>query len=63
MRGFKLKYLMKRLLRRYLPDELVDQPKRGFMVPMGSWLRRELQEPLLDCLSEASVKRRGYFRS
>lgn len=26
------------LLRRYLPDEMVDRPKRGFTPPMGKWL-------------------------
>jgi asparagine synthase (glutamine-hydrolysing) len=33
---------MKRLLRRYLPDELVYRRKWGFPAPIGNWLSRDL---------------------
>ena len=41
--GSKSKYLLKKLLYRYVPKSLVDRPKRGFGAPIGSWLRNELK--------------------
>ncbi|MGH2812802.1 MAG: asparagine synthase (glutamine-hydrolyzing) [Actinomycetota bacterium] len=51
------KYILKNVLRRYLPTELVDRPKRGFSPPLRSWLMNDLR-PLIDRhLSEAAVRR------
>tara|TARA_B100000989_G_scaffold50747_1_gene33600 strand:- start:9325 stop:11196 length:1872 start_codon:yes stop_codon:yes gene_type:complete len=44
VRGTKSKYLLKKLLYRYVPKNLVDRPKRGFGVPIDSWLRNELKD-------------------
>lgn len=46
------KWLLRSLLSKYVPTELVDRPKRGFAVPMKIWLRgamREWAEELLQC--------------
>ena len=55
------KYLLKKLLARYLPPELFVRPKMGFGVPMGVWFRKELKELLLDYLSPGRLKRTGWF--
>ena len=44
VRGTKSKYLLKKLLYRYVPKNLVDRPKRGFGVPIDSWLRNQLKD-------------------
>lgn len=43
LRGGQTKYLLKRALRRHLPEDLVYRPKMGFGVPIASWLRGPLR--------------------
>jgi len=42
------KYILKKLLAKYVPEELFERPKMGFGVPIGHWLRNELKDLLLD---------------
>ncbi|MFH2204568.1 MAG: asparagine synthase (glutamine-hydrolyzing) [Elusimicrobiota bacterium] len=62
VRGRTLKYLQKRLLRRFLPPDIISQKKQGFMVPMAQWLRDERGDLIDDCLSPSALRARGIFR-
>ncbi|ADV27583.1 asparagine synthase (glutamine-hydrolyzing) [Pseudoxanthomonas suwonensis 11-1] len=55
------KYLLKRMLRDYLPDTMVDRPKRGFGAPVGQWLRGDLEQWAGDLLHPADMRREGLF--
>jgi len=55
------KYLLKRLLERYLPVKHVYRSKQGFAVPLGKWFRGELREPLLDMLNTHMIRKVGLF--
>ena len=37
------KWILKKLLERYLPSELIYKPKRGFKIPMGDWMIKDLR--------------------
>jgi asparagine synthase (glutamine-hydrolysing) len=61
-RGRTGKVALRRLARGWLPDEVIDRPKRGFGVPMANWLRGELRPLARELLTDATARRRGWFR-
>ena len=49
------------LLRRYLPEEFINQPKMGFGIPLNNWMRVSLKEWVEDILYCKSSKYQGYL--
>lgn len=62
VRGRTLKYLSKRVARRFVPREVIHRRKMGFGAPIGPWLRGELRPLLEDVLLSRRALERGYFR-
>jgi asparagine synthase (glutamine-hydrolysing) len=56
------KWLLRRLLHRRLPRDLVDRPKMGFSVPVGAWLRDGLKPWAESLLSTRALEQSGVFR-
>ena len=61
VRGFKGKYILKQAVRKWLPHKIVYRQKRGFMVPIASWIRNELRPLVDETLEEGKLKRQGLF--
>lgn len=55
LKGINKKYILKRALKDLLPAEIIKRPKRGFDVPVSSWLRGELREVAHDMLLNNSM--------
>ncbi len=54
VKGATTKYILRELAKKYLPLELIDQPKRGFEIPLKKWVDIDLKENIYDRLSSLS---------
>lgn len=55
------KYILKKILSKYLPTKLFKRPKMGFGVPLNDWLKNQLRDWCDDLLSEKKLKQSGIF--
>lgn len=55
------KWLLKQVVHRYIPKELMERPKRPFIAPLMLWFREDLKEQLKHYLSEESLIKTGVF--
>jgi asparagine synthase (glutamine-hydrolysing) len=55
------KYLLKKVARRFLPNEIIDHRKQGFASPMTAWLRGDLKQYVRDTLAPRRLARHGLF--
>ncbi|MCK9542280.1 MAG: amidotransferase 1, exosortase A system-associated [Novosphingobium sp.] len=60
-RGGQGKWLMKRTMRRYLPDDILYRPKQGFVTPIAQWFRGPLADTARAIGESASLARSGWF--
>ncbi|MBK9660510.1 MAG: asparagine synthase (glutamine-hydrolyzing) [Chitinophagaceae bacterium] len=44
IKGSQTKYILRKLAEKYLPAELINQPKRGFEIPLKKWIDNELKD-------------------
>lgn len=60
-RNHQSKYLLRKILYKYVPPGLIERPKQGFGVPVSLWLRKDLKDLYLEYLNPAKIKAEGIF--
>ena len=55
------KYLLKSILRKYIPENLTKGQKRGFSIPISAWLKFELKDMLNDYSSKSFIQNQAIF--
>ena len=55
------KFILREILKKYLPGKLYSGQKRGFSVPISLWLRNELKETLMDYSSKSIISKQNIF--
>ena len=63
LRGGQGKWLLKRTMRRYLPEDVLYRPKQGFVTPIAQWFRGPLAGAARSIGASASLVRTGWFDS
>lgn len=61
LKGNKLKYMLRRVASRYMPEELVGMKKQGFRFPLGIWFRTDLKDFLRNLFAQSRFVELGLF--
>jgi asparagine synthase (glutamine-hydrolysing) len=57
------KWILKEILKKYIPENLINRPKMGFGIPLEAWLRGPLKDWAEDLLEEKKMNEIGILNS
>lgn len=55
------KWILKKILAEFLPNNIVYRKKTGFNLPLRNWIKNDFKEIVGDLLSEETIRKRGFF--
>ena len=63
LRGLTSKYILKKAMGNWLPDEIIQRSKKGFGVPIAKWVKGPLKELFGELLSADRIRQEGFLNS
>lgn len=63
LRDGKGKYILRKIVHKYIPEKLMDRPKMGFGVPVENWCKNELKDILRQYLDPVLMEKQGIFNA
>jgi asparagine synthase (glutamine-hydrolysing) len=63
LKGLTSKYILKKAMKPFLPDEVIQRKKKGFGVPIAKWIKGPLKDLFADLLSSDRIRREGFLNS
>jgi asparagine synthase (glutamine-hydrolysing) len=61
LKGGQGKWLLKKTMQRYLPDDILFRQKQGFVTPIAQWFRGPLAESARGIAASSALARTGWF--
>ncbi|MBH30616.1 MAG: asparagine synthase (glutamine-hydrolyzing) [Candidatus Marinimicrobia bacterium] len=63
IRNGSSKWILRRVLYRYIPEELIERPKMGFTAPVGEWIKGPIKEWAEELIHNKRIEKEPYFNS
>ena len=57
----KSKFILRKILYKYVPPKLIERPKMGFSIPLYEWFRNNLSQMYKEYLDSEKIKNDGIF--
>ena len=57
------KLILRKILYKYVPQNLIERPKSGFGIPLAKWMRGPLKEWISDLISKEAIEKKGFLDS
>lgn len=61
LKGVTTKYILKKVMEKYLPHDVIYRPKSGFGAPVREWITKDMDATIENYLSKENVEKRGVF--
>lgn len=63
IKGSTTKFLLRELAKKYLPEQILHQPKRGFEVPLKKWINKDLKDPIFSVINSTYAYHKQFINS
>lgn len=57
------KWVLKEVVHKYVPKEMMNRPKKGFGIPLAEWFKDDLKDLLVTYLDPSRIQREGVFNT